>query len=244
MYSKINFVDNLVFLDTETTGNNLLTDRLFQVCYSFNGKIYSEYFKPPIPISIKAQSITHVTNKMVEDKTPFADSKMKRDLQQLLESHILIAHNAVFDICMLSHEGVEVKKFICTLRVARFLDEELLIPEYNLQYLRYFHQFEIEADAHEAQGDVLVLKALFGYLYAQMLQKYQDAYTVISKMIEISQQPSIFKVFSFGKYKGQKIEEVAQTDKKYIKWMLEQKLQNNDDGDDWVFTLKHYLNIK
>lgn len=236
-------MDNLVFLDTETTGNNLLSDRLFQVCYSFEGKIISEFFKPSLPISVKAQSITHVTNKMVEDKISFSDSQMKKDLQKILENHILIAHNAVFDNCMLSHEGVEVKKFICTLRVARFLDEELLIPEYNLQFLRYFHQFEIEADAHDATGDVLVLKALFEYLYAEMFKKYQDAYMVISKMIEISSQPSIFKVFSFGKYKGKAIEEVVQTDKKYIEWMLEQKLQNNDDSDDWVFTLKHYLKI-
>lgn len=237
-------MDNLVFLDTETTGNNLLTDRLFQVCYSFEDKVYSEYFKPEVPISVKSQSITHVTNKMVGDKPSFADSQMKKNLQELLQNNILVAHNAVFDICMLSHEGVEVPKFICTLRVARFLDEESLIPEYNLQFLRYFHEFDIDAGAHDAQGDVLVLKALFKYLYTQMFNKYEDKDAVIAKMVEVSLQPSVFKVFSFGKYKGRKIEEVVEFDKKYLEWLLAQRLQNNDTSDDWIFTCKHFLNIK
>lgn len=54
----------LVFLDTETTGNNLLTDHLFEVCYSTGRDVVQEMFKPPVPISVKAQCITHVMTKM------------------------------------------------------------------------------------------------------------------------------------------------------------------------------------
>src|SRR3989344_3441997 len=116
-------MDKLIFLDTETTGNDLLLDHLFEVCYSHNGKIVAETFKPPLPISIKAQSITHVTNKMVAGKPPFAESEMKKTLQELFKTHILVAHSAKFDIAMLSKEGIEVPLYICTFKVARFLDE-------------------------------------------------------------------------------------------------------------------------
>ncbi len=237
-------MDKLLFLDTETTGNDLLKDFLFQVCYSAGNKIYCEFFKPPVPISIKAQSITHITNSEVEDKKPFKDSKMQKELQELLKTNILVAHNASFDICMLTKEGVEIPKFICTLKLARFLDEDLKIPEYNLQYLRYFLELNIKADAHDAKSDVLVLQALFKNQYEKMLKVYKQEKKVIEKMLEISSQPFLYKIFSFGKYRGRKIEEVVLLDKGYLNWLLGQKMQNESYDEDWIFTLKYHLNIK
>lgn len=235
----------LIFLDTETTGNDLENDRLFQVCYKHGEKIYNEYFKPPLPISIKAQSITHVTNKMVEDKEPFSDSKMKKELSKLLQTNILVAHNAPFDIAMLANEGVETPRFICTLKVARYLDREGVIPEYNMQYLRYYLGLDVEATAHEAKDDVLVLEALFKRLYAKMLDMHKDHTTVIEEMIKVSSQPSLFKVLIFGKHKGKRIDEVMKADRSYLEWLLEQKMQNQADNDvDWIFTLKYYLQVK
>lgn len=237
-------INNLIFLDTETTGNNLLSDCLFQVCYSFRGEIFCEYFCPPLPISIKSQSITHITNPMVADKPIFKDSLMQKTLQELFKKNILVAHNAVFDICMLTKEGVEVPKFICTLKVARFLDEESLIPEYNLQYLRYHYEMEILADAHDARGDVMVLESLFDRYYQQMLEKFGDHDTIIEKMLEISSNPFLFRTFNFGKHKGKRISEVIQYDKGYLEWLLNQKLANEQGEEDWIYTLKYYLEIK
>jgi len=103
---------DFIFLDTETTGNNLLSDRLFQLCYKYDDTIENEYFKPEVEISIKSQSITHVTNEMVEDKPRFADSDMKKHIQKLSDERIVVAHNAIFDVAMLSHEGVTTPRFI------------------------------------------------------------------------------------------------------------------------------------
>ena len=69
-------MENLVFLDTETTGIDILIDRLTQVCYKFRNEIYAEYFKPPVPISIKTMSISHITTKMDDDKAPFIGFKL------------------------------------------------------------------------------------------------------------------------------------------------------------------------
>src|SRR4051812_21216571 len=109
-------VNNLIFLDTETTGNEAAKDRLFQVCYETNEGIKNCFFKPPLPISIKAMSITHVTNKMIADKETFKGSKTAEELQKLLiNDGVLVAHNAKFDISMLESEGIKVPKYICTL---------------------------------------------------------------------------------------------------------------------------------
>ena len=141
-------------MDTETTG---LTpeDRLCQVAYKIEDKTVSEYFKPEVPICVEAMATSHITNKMVRDKQAFKDSETYKELAQLSldENNIFVAHNAPFDIDMLAREGIEFKNFICTQRIARHLDSEAKVEKYNLQYLRYLLDLDIEAQAHDALGD-------------------------------------------------------------------------------------------
>lgn len=234
-------MEKLIFLDTETTGNDVKKDRLSQVCYQVEGKMYVGYFKPPIPMSVKSMSITHITNKFLEDKTPFEGSNMKKDLEALLKQGVLVAHNVRFDKAMLEAEGLSIPKTICTLRVARHLDEKNAIPEYNLQYLRYYLDLDVTGNAHDAEGDVNVLVALFNRLFSKLKEKIGDEEKTIEKMIEISIKPSLFSVFNFGKHKDKKIEDVAKEDKGYLDWLLKQKLSAEADDEDWIYTLQYYL---
>lgn len=231
----------LIFLDTETTGNEVGKDRLAQVCYEVDGVIRTEYFKPPVPMSVKAMSVTHITNRMLEDKESFEGSQMKGDLQKLLSEGILVAHNAKFDVGILKAEGVEVPRFICTLRVARHLDKENKIPEYNLQFLRYYLDLEIEGNAHDAEGDVRVLKGVFERLFTKMREGLSTDEAVIGEMLEVSARPTLFNLFNFGKHKDKPIAEVAKTDRAYLEWLLAQKALNPEVEEDWIYTLEHYL---
>ncbi len=233
--------NNLIFLDTETTGNEPAKDRLCQVCYECDDKIVSEYFKPPIPLSVKSMSITHITNKFVADKKPFSGSEMEKELQNLLNDGILVAHNAKFDCAMLESEGIKIPRKICTLRVARYLDKENIIPEYNLQFLRYYLDLDVEGFAHNAEDDVRVLKALFQRLLAKMVAQEENEEKAIEKMLEVSENPSLFTKFNFGKYKDKTLDEVVKTDSRYLEWLLKSKLENEVTDEDWIFTLKHYL---
>lgn len=231
----------VIFLDTETTGIDPLVDRIVQVAYKHDGKISSSYFKPDVPISVKSMSISHITNEMVKDSEEFTSSQMKRELQAILASNTLVAHNAGFDVDMLYKEGVKVSTYIDTLKVIRYLDVDNQIPEYGLQYLRYFLGFNIEAKAHDAEGDVLVLEKLFNYLYERMEKEgFED---VLDEMIEISSKPLLLRMFNYGKHKGKKIEEVLAYDRNYLEWMLEQKLNNETYDEDWIFTLRYHLKI-
>lgn len=231
----------LIFLDTETTGIEK-TDRLAQVCYRVGDEVKVGYFKPPLPMSVKSMSITHITNKMLADKQPFIGSEFAHTLQALLSTGVLVAHNALFDLEMLKREGMEIPRFICTLRVARHLDSGGIIPEYNLQYLRYYLDLEVSGNAHDAEGDVHVLYAVFQRLLSKIQETTGDEDSAIQKMIEISSVPSLYKKFNFGKYKDKMIAEVMQTDRGYLEWLLKQKRESGEDDVDWMYTLEYYLN--
>ncbi|MDO8466603.1 MAG: exonuclease domain-containing protein [bacterium] len=234
----------LIFLDTETTGNDIFKDRICQVCYKTSDGIYQGFFKPPVPISVKAMSITHITNKMVADKETFQGSKMKKELEGLFAEGILVAHNAKFDCAMLEAEGMSIPKRICTLRVTRHLDPENTIPEYNLQYLRYHLDLDVQdAHAHDAEGDVKVLCALFQRLLAKMVETGMTESAAIASMLDVSSRPSLFQYFNFGKYKDKKIGEVVKTDRGYLQWMLDRKMEEGGQDEDWIHTLKHFLGI-
>ncbi len=232
---------NLIFLDTETTGNEPATDRLCQVCYRVGKDTRTEYFKPSLPMSVKAMSITHITNAMLEDKPAFAESQMKKDLEFLLAGGVMVAHNALFDKAILEAEGVVVPKFICTLRVARALDTKDAIAEYNLQFLRYFLDLKVEGNPHDAEGDVNVLEALFGRLFAKVREEVKTDEEAIEKMITISSTPVLFRKINFGKYKDQQIADIVQTDRRYLEWLLSEKQKTPESEEDWIYTLNKYL---
>lgn len=237
----------LIFLDTETTGNTK-DDFLCQIAYHERGSgtFFNELYKPLKPIPPEASAVTHITNKHVADKPEFKTSSDYENVKNLLESDdvVLVAHNAMFDIGMLQNEGINPKHFICTLRVARDMDEAGVIPKYNLQFLRYYLELDVEAQAHDALGDIKVLEALFDRLLKKMIEKMggdNAEENAIAKMIEISSHPSILRNFSFGKHIGKNIEDVLKTDRGYLEWLYEQKKNSDQNEEDWLYTLTHFL---
>lgn len=232
-----------LFFDTETTGN-MPEDMLCQIAYKLGEESFENLYKPAKTIPPEASAVHHITNRMVADKCDFKGSPEYGKIKSLFESPeiIPVAHNAKFDIAMLKKEGIEIGPYICTLRLARYLDEEQKIPRYNLQYLRYFLDIEVDAVAHDALGDVTVLEVLFGRLREKFIERNSgDADKAIAEMIEISTKPSFMHVIGFGKHAGKKIVDVAKEDKSYLEWLYNQKKQNPADEEDWLYTLEQVL---
>lgn len=235
----------IIFLDTETTGNEPIKDFLCQLAFKTNDETFCELYKPSIPIPPEASAVHHITNKMIEDKKAFKKSDEYKKIKILLESSdsIMVAHNNKFDYEILKNEGITPVNTICTLRVARALDKNNVIPQYRLQYLRYYLDIEIEAEAHDALGDVLVLEKLYERLLDKIMKEDDlSEEKAIEKMIEISSHPSIMNTFNFGKYNGKTVADVARVDPGYLEWMLAQKEQSNlETEEDWIYTLKYHL---
>ncbi len=233
----------IIFFDTETTGNTE-KDFLCQIAYKAGEESFTGMYKPPFKIPPEASAVHHISNKMLEDKKSFGETEDAKKIKELFENpdSVVVAHNAPFDLMIIKKENIIPKNFICTLRVARFLDPEEKIERYNLQYLRYLLEIEIEAQAHDALGDVLVLEKLFERLKNKIME--HDSLSekeAIEEMIKISSHPSLFKKFKFGKHNGKFIEEVAKVDRGYLEWLLAQKLDGDEIDEDWIYTLKHYL---
>lgn len=232
----------LIFLDTETTGTEE-KDRLCQVAYKREKEVVNELFYPQMKIPPQVSAVCHITNKMLEGKPEFIGSETFIKLQKyLLNGDILVAHNAKFDIAMLEREGIKVPKHICTYKVARFLDKEAKLPSYGLQYLRYLLELELDVQAHDALGDIIVLEHVFKRLEKGMKEISKE--DVYEKMIEISMNPMEIKRLAFGKHKGKLVTDAFLEDSGWFEWLYREKKKEELPDEDWIYTLEKLLNIK
>jgi exodeoxyribonuclease X len=235
----------VIFFDTETTGIGE-QDRLCQLAIKERGisePLINARYKPPVPISFAAMGVHHITQKMVDSEPSFRDAPQYAEIKNLFEQETIIsvAHNAAFDLGMLAREEVFPSRTICTYKVAYALDTDSKLEQYKLQYLRYMLGLEIEATAHDAMGDVLILEAVFEYLLSQLVKEYGNEETALQEMLEISARPMLFTTIRFGKYKGKRLEEIVQIDRGYLSWLLGQKRDKPKGEEDWIYTLEQYL---
>ena len=235
----------ILFFDTETTGNGE-RDRLCQLAIKERGveaPLVNSLYKPPIPISIDSMAVHHITEKMVADKPLFTDSPDFTVVKSLFEDaeNIAVAHNAAFDVGMLAREGIQPARTVCTYKVARALDTDEVVGRYQLQYLRYLLGLEIEASAHDALGDVLVLEGVFERLLQKLEAQKAGIDKALQEMMAISARPLLFTTIRFGKYKGKRIEDIAKSDPGYLEWLLNEKKKEPVAEADWIHTLEHFL---
>ena len=184
---------SIIFFDTETTGNGE-QDRLCQLAVKeryTDEPLVNAIYKPPVPISLESMAIHHITERMVAKRPAFKESPEYPSIKDLFESHetIAVAHNAAFDLAMFSREGIRPKRVICTYKVAYALDPNDEVPNYRLQYLRYLFDLDVEAEAHDAFGDVLVLEALFNRFAGKMIERHGTEEAALEAMLAISARP-------------------------------------------------------
>lgn len=227
---------NLLFLDTETTDKLENGGRLVHLAYKYGNEKLNYLFKPPVPISIEAMAVHHITNEMVEGCMPFELTPYSKSTQLALNENIMVAHNAAFDAEILRREGLEPKQIICTLKVAQNLFD---LTQYKLQFLRYNFGLETgQVRAHDAEGDIEVLEALFNYLVhymARTMPELDNKITMIyDQMLEWTENPVLLKRMSFGKHAGQQLEKIP---KDYLMWLRGQK----DLSENLKYTIEHYL---
>ena len=241
-----------ILFDTETTGASA-EDRVIQFGAIIKKKkneleIYDELCFSPIPIKLEAMEVHNITPDLIENKPLAIETNFYKRLEELNNSeNFLIAHNINFDLEMIKKEGfVNNLQLIDTLRCAKHLFEDL--PYHRLQYLRYAlelykieeqeaRKLNITIKAHDAIGDVLVMKLFLSRLVASCRELYPTL-NPMQKLVELTQTPVLIKIFKFGKYKGESIEEVARKDANYLNWMRENM---KDLDEDMRFSIDYYL---
>lgn len=231
--------------------------------------VYDELCSCEEPIKIEAMATHGIREDQLIGKPKFEDTLFFSTLKELNnKNNYLIAHNLDFDLGML--EKYDFKNnfnLIDTLQCAKHLYEigdqvdNYNVPNHKLQTFRYMlfseqdEQNEIdkiknetgsdlEIKAHDAIGDVIILKLFLKKLVEKIkakydLEKYSD---IMSKLVSLTQEPVEIKIVNFGKHKGKAIAEIEAVDSGWIDWLFKeqqkQKIANDSKfNKDLYYTL-------
>ncbi len=225
----------IAFFDLETTGLNISSDRIIEICIlkiSPDGKeeTYTRLINPTIPISKEASEITGIKDADVADKPTFA--QVAKEVAKFLDNCDLAGYNSnKFDLPMLVEEFMRTDVDFDMFK-RKMIDVQVIFHKKEMRTLSAAYQFYCNKDlinAHSAQADT---KATFEVLEAQ-LQKYEDLNKDVASLADFSTHTNnldfagrIVKnenneiVFNFGKYKGQLVTDVLKKDPAYYGWMM------------------------
>ena len=234
-----------VILDTETTGTKE-EDRIIQLSFIVTNEnneieeIHDTLCQAPVPVSYEAMAVHHITPEKLEKALPIYETTAFKRLNELNTSkNILVIHNAKFDIEMLFKEDFENNmQIIDTFRCVKHLWPEgrhsLQINRYSLGLYKkeqeLIDRYNIEINAHDALGDVVVLKLLLDYL----LEEHS-----VEELIKLTKEPILYEKFFFGKYKFEKIVDVIEKDMGYIDYLLNEAEKELDF--DMRYSINYYL---
>ncbi len=241
-----------ILFDTETTGNGE-HDRIIQIGGLIihdknNIEVFDELCSCEVPISVDAMAVHHITPELIENKPKFIESNFYKELQKYNSNeNFLIAHNISFDLEMVKKEGFENSyTIIDTLRCAKHLlaDEK----SHALQYLRYSlklyktetkeaNKLGVSIKAHDAIGDVLVMKLLLSKL-VETAGNIHGKKEIMEILARLTTEPVLLKIFKFGKYKDRAVADIAKEDFGYLEWMR----KNLELDEDLRYTLDYYIN--
>lgn len=233
---KIQLKRPLVFLDLETTGLNVATDRIVEICVlklNPNGteEIKTRRLNPTIPISPQAQAIHGISNEDVANEPTFKE--IAKSLAQWMEGCDIAGYNSTkFDVPMLAEEflraGVEYdfrrRKLIDVQNIFHKLEQRTLKAAY-----KFYCDKELE-DAHSAEADTIATKEV---LECQLGRYPDDLQNDIDFLAEFSTRTEFLDyagrialnkdnlpVFNFGKHRGKPVAEILKTEPSYYDWMM------------------------
>ena len=232
----------IIFFDLETTGTNILRDRIVGISYikvmpSGNETERTLRINPGMPIPAEATAIHHITDDDVKNAPPF--KQVAQELANVFLGCDIAGFNSNrFDVPMLMEEflraGVNIdlsrRKFVDVQTIFHKMEQRTLIAAYK------FYCGKDLTEAHSANADT---RATYEVLKAQ-LDHYPSLKNDIAFLSDFSSQNKnvdlmgriIYneagkEVFNFGKYKGQLVEDVFRRDIGYYSWMMQGEFPAN-----------------
>ena len=234
---KLNLKTPLVFFDLETTGTNINTDRIVEICYLKvypNGNEESKTLRinPEMHIPEDASAIHGIYDADVADCPTFKDVAKK--IASDIEGCDLAGFNSNrFDIPVLAEEflraGVDID-----LMKRKFVDVQVIYHKLERRTLSAAYKFYCDKDledAHTAEADTRatyeVLKAQLDHYPEELVNdiNFLSEYSCHTKNVDfagrIVYNEQGVEVFNFGKYKGMSVAEVLKKDAGYFGWIMQ-----------------------
>ena len=245
---ELNLKNPLVFLDLETTGMNIVTDRIVEIALIKvhpDGREEEKQYRinPEMPIPDLVSKIHGIYDEDIKDKPTFRE--IAKNIAQFIEGCDFAGFNSNrFDIPLLAEEflradvdiDLKKRKFIDVQAIFHKMEKRTLVAAY-----KFYCQKPLE-DAHSAMADT---KATYEVLKAQLDQyideEYEDHAGKVSKPIvndvqalsefsaydtnvdfvgRIVYDENGVEIFNFGKNKGVSVEKVLREQPGFYGWIL------------------------
>lgn len=245
---QLNLKNPIVFIDLETTGTDIVKDRIVEVAIlkvhpdgSEEERVHR--INPEMPISESATRIHGITNEDVAGDPTFKE--VARNLAKFIEGCDLAGFNSNrFDIPVLAEEFLRVNVDI-DLKKHKFIDVQAIFHKMEKRTLAAAYKFYCNknlVDAHSALADT---KATYEVLKAQLDMyngvEYEDNHgkkslPVVNDIEKLSDfslydrnvdfagrivyNDEGVEVFNFGKNKGVPVEKVMAEQPGYFGWIM------------------------
>ena len=225
----------ICFFDLETTGIDITKDRIVEISILKvypNGNKESKTWlvNPTIPIPKAASDVHGITDERVAGEPTFKE--LAKQIHNMIKDSDLAGYNSDrFDIPLLAEEMLRAEvDFDLGNRVS--VDVQTIFHKMEQRTLSAAYKFYCGKDlidAHTASADT---NATYEILKAQ-LDRYDSLENNIKKLSEFTYRKQIAdfagfigyndkgeEIFTFGKHKGKRVEDISDEEPGYFGWLL------------------------
>lgn len=225
----------LCFFDLETTGVNVVSDRIVEIAVlkllpngNKEGKTW--LVNPEMPIPKGASDVHGITNEQVKDAPNF--KTLSKEIYDFMKDCDWAGFNSDrFDIPLIAEEFMRAEVDF-DLKNHKTIDVQTIFHKMEQRTLTAAFKFYCDKsleDAHSAEADTM---ATYEVLKAQ-LDRYDDLENDTAFLADFSSRKKIAdfagfiaydkegdECFSFGKHKGKKVTEILEKEPGYFGWLL------------------------
>lgn len=224
----------LAFIDLETTGVNLGTDRIVEIAIvkilpDGSQTIKRKLINPGMPIPKASSDLHGITDEMVKDAPVF--KQIAHELKQMLDGCDLAGYNSNrFDVPLLVEEFLRAEVEF-DMKGRRMVDVQQIFYKMEPRTLSAAYQFYCGKTLDGAHSAAVDAGATYEILESQ-LQRYESLGTTIDSILKsVGEEPIVdfakrfvwengVEVFNFGKFKGRPVADVLKAEPQYYDWMM------------------------
>ena len=224
----------IAFIDLETTGVNLGTDRIVEIAIvkilpDASRTVKRKIINPEIPIPKTSSDIHGITDEMVKEAPTFR--QVAHELKQMLDGCDIAGYNSNrFDIPLLMEEFLRVQVEF-DMKGRKLVDVQKIYHQMEQRTLSAAYKFYCNKVLEGAHGAEVDATATYEVLEAQI-----ERYPVLGNTIEsitkaIGEEVIVdfarrfimengVEIFNFGKFKGRAVSDVLRAEPQYYDWMM------------------------
>jgi DNA polymerase-3 subunit epsilon len=224
----------LAFIDLETTGTNLGTDRIIEIAIikilpDGTRSVKRKLINPEIPIPQASTDIHGITDAMVKEAPFFR--QVAHELKQMLDHCDLAGYNSNrFDIPLLMEEFLR-SQVDFDMKGRRMVDVQKIFHQMEQRTLSAAYKFYCNKNLENAHSAEVDASATYEILEAQT-EKYPSLGNTVDSILKATGEEVIVdfarrfimdngvEVFNFGKFKGRAVADVLRSEPQYYDWMM------------------------